>query len=298
MQAQEQRNLIRFEGSVEGALAARAKFSQGQKGKKVEKNKKGNSGFDSPNTNKGTKYDFPPCKHCGRKGHHPSKCWKRPDQQCEKCQKMGHHQKICRSNPQQRQVTQVNLQQKNVAQVADQEEDEHLFVASCFATSSTSDKWLVDSGCTNHMTFDRDLFRELDTSVTSKVRIGNGEYLAVKGKGTVEIESILGTKLIKDVLFVPISQNLLSVGQLLERGFKIIFENNQCLIKDSKGEDVFKVNMKGKSFALHPLEEENAAYSAMKTNAELWHKRLGHFNHKVVMTLRRRIWFKDFLILN
>ena len=85
LQAQEQRRLMRSEGSVEGALAARAQSRQGGKRKKNEKNKKGNSSFDSPNTSKGTKTDSPPCKHCGRKGHLPSKCWRRPDQQCEKC---------------------------------------------------------------------------------------------------------------------------------------------------------------------------------------------------------------------
>ena len=60
------------------------------------------------------------------------------------------------------------------------------------------------------MTFDRDLFKELDTSVASKVKISNGANIAVKGKGRIAIESTSGTKLIRDVLFVPnISQNLL-----------------------------------------------------------------------------------------
>ena len=36
-------------------------------------------------------------------------------------------------------------------------------MASSFATRNLSDKWLVDNGYTNHMTFDRDLFKELDT---------------------------------------------------------------------------------------------------------------------------------------
>ena len=98
--------------------------------------------------------------------------------------------------------------EKNVDQVADEEDEEQLFIASCFATCHSSEKWLIDSGCTNHKTFDRDLFKELETSVVSKVKISNGEYIKVKGKGTVAIESISGTKLIKDVLFVPnISQN-------------------------------------------------------------------------------------------
>ena len=48
----------------------------------------------------------------------------------------------------------------------------------CFANKSTFE----DSGCTNHMTNDQDLFRELDRTTISKVRIGNGEYIPMKGK--------------------------------------------------------------------------------------------------------------------
>ena len=76
----------------------------------------------------------------------------------------------------------------------------------------------MDSSCTNHMTNNQDLFRELDRTSISKVRIGNGEYIPVKGKGTVAIKSQIGLKLIYDVLFVPdVDQNLLSVGQLVEK---------------------------------------------------------------------------------
>ncbi|RDY13262.1 hypothetical protein CR513_01849, partial [Mucuna pruriens] len=54
------------------------------------------------------------------------------------------------------------------------------FVATCFAISNSSEKWLICSSCTNHMTFDRDLFKEFDTYVVSKVKIGNREHIAVK----------------------------------------------------------------------------------------------------------------------
>ena len=265
LQAQEQRRLMRSEGSIEGALPA-----------KVQSNQK-------------DKKDFPPCKHCGRKGHPPFKCWRRPDQQCEKCRKMGHHQKICTSDFQQENVTQVNLQQKSIAQAANQHEEEQLFVATCFAASSSSEKWLIDSGCTNHMTFDRDLFKDLDTSINSKVRIGNGEYIAVKGKGTVAIKSLSGTKILKDVLYVPeINQNLLSVGQMLERGFRVFFEDNKCLIKDTTGEELFQVKMKNKSLSLNPSQEEQAAFSTVANVTETWHKRLGHFHHAALLNLQRK----------
>lgn len=208
---------------------------------------------------------------------------------CKKCKKMGHHQKICKSKV----VTQDDSQQKNVAHVADHEEEE-LFVATCLAANHSNDKWLIDSACTNHMTFDRDLFKELDTSFISKVKIGNGEYIAAEGKGTVAIETLKGTKFIREVLFVPdVSQNLLSVGQLLENGFKLFFESNHCLIKNSKDEDIFRVRMKGKSFALEPLQATQSVYSAVTVNAEVWHRRLGHFHHRAVVNMQKNELVRD-----
>ena len=136
-------------------------------------------------------------------------------------------------------------------------QDEQLFVVSCFATSSSQKTWLIDSGCINHMTYDQGLFKELDKTVISKVRIGNGAYLAVKGKGTMAIEVHTGLKLIFNVLYVPeINQNLLSVGQPLEKGYKVLFEDNHCMIVDAQGKEVSIVQMKGKSFALDLMKEE------------------------------------------
>jgi len=97
-------------------------------------------------------------------------------------------------------------------------------VASCLVTNNLTESWLIDSDCTSHMTSDKELFKRLDRTAISKVRIGNGAYLAVKGKGTVAIKGNIGLKLISDVLYVPkINQNLSSVGQLLKKGYKVLF---------------------------------------------------------------------------
>jgi len=71
-----------------------------------------------------------------------------------------------------------------------------------FSGIESSKSWLIDSGCTNHMTHDKDLFRELRSSETLKVQIGNGEYITVEGKGTIAISTCSGTKFIYDVLHV------------------------------------------------------------------------------------------------
>jgi len=109
-------------------------------------------------------------------------------------------------------------QEVQIAQETDDEEEELIFVATCFASDIASETWLIDSGCTHHMRHDKDMFVKLNRTHSSKVRIGNGDYIEVKGIGDIVIDAGSGTKIISDVLYVPeINQNLLSVGQLLEK---------------------------------------------------------------------------------
>ncbi|KAA0043367.1 Retrovirus-related Pol polyprotein from transposon TNT 1-94 [Cucumis melo var. makuwa] len=131
------------------------------------------------------------------------------------------------------------------------------------------------------MTSDKELFKDLDISFKSKVKIGNGAYLEVKGKGTVSTDSCAGTKLITKVLFISeIDQNLLNVGQLVEKEFKVLFEEGKCLISDSNGNELFKINMQHKSFSLNLLEEEQVAFKCQVNDTKFWHKRLGIFISK------------------
>lgn len=175
-----------------------------------------------------------------KKGHPPYRCWKRPDVRCNKCKQLGHIAKICKSKS----------HQATEAQVADHQE-EQLFAANCLLANCSKEMWLVDSACSNHMTSNLELFKELEDVGGMKVKIGNGDYMEVKGRGTIALETSSGTKMISNVLFVPeVDQNLLSVGQLLEKGFKLLFEDSMCVIKDDNGQQVFRVSMKSKCFPL------------------------------------------------
>ena len=166
-----------------------------------------------------------------------------------------------------------------------------------FSTSNSSnDSWLIDSGYTNHMTNNHDLFKELDRTAISKVKTGNGDYIDVKGKGIVVINSLSCLKYISDVLYVPnINHNLLSVGQLMEKGFKVMFENQWCLIKDNLGNNMFRVKMKVKGFTLNLMGEEQSVFSAKACNDELWHKRVGHCHHARLMCMQKHTLVKGVL---
>ena len=94
-----------------------------------------------------------------------------------------------------------NQQQQIEAQITSQKE-EQLLVGDCFVTNNSSESWLIDSGCIQHMTYNEELFKELDKTIVSIVKIGNGELIAVRGKGTIAIESGTGTKTNTNVLYV------------------------------------------------------------------------------------------------
>ncbi|KAA8540206.1 hypothetical protein F0562_024231 [Nyssa sinensis] len=157
LQAPEQRRLMREDKTIEGALAAKHQNDFEGSGASTAKGKNGNQ-----------KKSYPPCQHCGKKGHPPFRCWRRPDAKCSKCNQLGHEAVICKEKAQQQEVD---------AQVADQEDEDQLFVASCFASSSSTESWLIDSGCTNHMTNDKELFRDLRPTDITK------EILRVRMKG-------------------------------------------------------------------------------------------------------------------
>nr|XP_009611084.1 uncharacterized protein LOC104104649 [Nicotiana tomentosiformis] len=225
LQTQGKRRLMRQDGIVEGALTANHKTQS-----------KGND----------TKKYYTPYQHCGKKGHPPFKCWKRPDAKCKICNQLGHEAVIYKGKSQKHEAD---------AQVANEEED-HLFVAILLSTTK-SDFWIIDSGCTNHMTYDRNLFKEFTSMGNEKVRIENGDYILAKGKRTVAIVTNSGTKKISDVLYVPdIYQNSLSVGQLMKKRFKVSFEDKHCFIYDATGLEIIKVKMRGKNFSFDLTEDE------------------------------------------
>nr|BBP47129.1 putative gag-pol polyprotein [Torenia fournieri] len=263
LQAQEQRRSMRENVLIEEALAAKQQSKT--------KWKKKNSGENTPNSEPengngeygNQKKTYPPCQHCGKKGHPPFKCWRRPEAECTICHQKGHEQVICYAK---------NQQSGEAANTVNQEEEDQLFVATCVSSDESCENWLIDSGCTNHMTYNKQLFRDMSSKINSKVRVGDGKYISVHGKGTVAISTYSGTKLISDVLYVPdINQNLLSIGQLMKKGFKVIFEDCYCIIKDASGRELFKVKEKGGSFILNLIEEEHFVFQAKENVIEVCH---------------------------
>ncbi|KAL5754299.1 hypothetical protein ACOSP7_022519 [Xanthoceras sorbifolium] len=142
-----------------------------------------------------------------------------------------------------------------------------------------SDVWYIDSGCTNHMARDLSLFTNMDSNDRTIIKLGNGEVVKSAGQGTISISTPNGVKLINNVLLVPeLEQNLLSVAQLLRKGYLISFQNGGCNIIDENGNKVVKVPMRGNSFPLNWNHLNQRVLVTRHESFATWHKRYGHFN--------------------
>ncbi|GAV62041.1 DUF4219 domain-containing protein/UBN2 domain-containing protein [Cephalotus follicularis] len=110
LQAQEQRRLMRLEGSTEGALLAKEQQNVRGKGKKWKGKKVNGSGGseaaageNSAGNSKNNWRRYSSCQHCGKQNHPHFRCWKRPDVRCRKCHKLGHIERFCKENRDQQQ---------------------------------------------------------------------------------------------------------------------------------------------------------------------------------------------------
>jgi len=149
----------------------------------------------------------------------------------------------------------ICLQSQTHTQKPQQEDQKKQPLAmSGFTTKTPSNFWFVDSGCTNHTTYDRNLFKELKKITNTKVINADGECIPVEDIGTIAIESHSGVKLIlNNVNYIPKNCfSLLSIAQLLEEGYEVLFKQNKCLIKDQNNK-IIQIQMNFRKFILDSM---------------------------------------------
>jgi hypothetical protein len=117
------------------------------------------------------------------------------------------------------------------------------------------DIWYLDSSCSNHMTRNLELFSSLDNSVQTKVTLGTNIQVTVLGKGSINILTKQGEKkTIPDVYYVfGLKHNLMSIGQLLKKGYRIYREDNHCVIMDRYRSNQLIARIHMKSNRMFPL---------------------------------------------
>lgn len=99
------------------------------------------------------------------------------------------------------------------------------------SSKSTSGKWIVDSGATDHMTCENNSMKNMK-NVKSSVSIADESILEVTGVGSVESNGLT----LKNVWYVPkLSKNLISVAAIDKAGHKVEFSDGRVKIISKNG---------------------------------------------------------------
>ncbi|GJY65031.1 retrovirus-related pol polyprotein from transposon TNT 1-94 [Tanacetum coccineum] len=149
----------------------------------------------------------------------------------------------------------------------------------------TEEVWFLDSGCSNHMTGNKEWFLELDVSFRQSVKLGNGNRMAVVGKGNVLLQVKGHTQVISDVFYIPeLKNNLLSIGQLQEKGLAILIHQGKCKIYHPEKGLIMETDMSGNrmfSLATTTTPKTSSCFQTVSEDeSHLWHCRFGHLSYK------------------
>ena len=90
-------------------------------------------------------------------------------------------------------------------------------------------KWYIDSGCSKHMTGDVSKFTTISPKKSGHVTYGENNKGKIIGVGKIGTNS---STPIENVLPVEgFKHSLLSVSQLCDKGYKVSFDSEKCVIK-------------------------------------------------------------------
>ena len=193
---------------------------------------------------------------------------------------------------------------------------------SCTTPTLAAGKWLIDSGASKHYTANRDDLHNFTSIQPIWIMTGKG-YIAARGIGHVYLKLTIGIVVVTHVLWVPQLHglaSLLSVPQLTENGFNVIFDRHSCSIlysgqvvaTGSRQEKAYYLNVDLDSpttsvtrvlghwettikvdptfydprHPLHLASPRAMVHGTVDTQPmEVWHRRLGHLNQDAIVKL-------------
>ncbi|XP_024036216.1 uncharacterized protein LOC112096774 [Citrus clementina] len=178
------------------------------------------------------------------------------DSQCIICNRSNHESKDCRykctrcriPNHSQRDSWYQNKKGKNEANFTKEGDGDYLFYSSKGAERESYNLWYLDSGCSNHMTGERDIFISLDQSFNSQVKLRDGKMQKAVGKGTIAVHTkrVAVVEMSKNKIFplvMPLDENValktensdlsnlwhLRYGHLNYKGLNLLKQKNMVI---------------------------------------------------------------------
>lgn len=215
------------------------------------------------------------------KGNHLAKFCKyknSSENKCKICKKTNHTEKDCFFRKNKNNFSNSNnSSDKNYNTNKTRDSKISFLSHQANKNNSLTDKWIVDSGCSTHMSNQIELFSNLKNSKSVICTAKTDGSMNAEGIGQIESKKCI----LNDVLFVPsVTKNLLSVNTITNKGGEVrftentveIIKNNKTVLQGIKNETgLYEVN-------LNCNEIQNALLINKSKITENWHKKLGHLS--------------------
>ncbi|GJS30316.1 zinc finger, CCHC-type containing protein [Tanacetum coccineum] len=220
--------------------------------------------------------------------------------QCYNCQEYGHYAGEC-TNPRRERSHENNLIQEenepalllsaleDKGEVFLNEEKVNPRLKTGDGVVDQSKLWYLDTGASNHMTGDKEKFRDLNETIQGYVKFGNETRVRIEGKGTIVFQCKNGEhRKLQEVYYIPdLCSNIISLGQLSECGDEIKIKEPFLWVRDKTGRLLMKVQRSPNRLYKIELEEVRSMclLAQISDPTWLWHARLGHLNFGALKTM-------------
>ena len=153
------------------------------------------------------------------------------------------------------------------------------------------------------MTGDVHKFSDLMLKAKGYFIYGDNNKGRILGIGKVGAPNFIS---IEDVLYIEgLKHNLLSISQLCDKGFKIRFTKDECLIEDEVTQEVMLIGKRFNNIFMISLDDVSLKVKCLVANNNdswVWHKRFAHIHmehlnklvkHDLVIGLPKIKFIKD-----
>src|SRR3954469_16603999 len=138
--------------------------------------------------------------------------------------------------------------------------------------------WYLDSGCSRHMTGRRSMFQDLVLKSAGEVKFGGDQKGKIIGSGTI---STGNSPSITNVLLVyGLAHNLLSISQLSDNGYDIIFDqkDDSVLFTSKRKNNIYKIDHQ---------DQKVTCLMSVSEEQWVWHRRLGHASLRKISQINK-----------
>jgi hypothetical protein len=158
-----------------------------------------------------------------------------------------------------------------------------------FQVGDLKNIWLIDSGCSRHMTGDKGWFSSLVPVVRKRyITFGDNGRGRVLSEGEIKVSDKVTLRRV--ALVRSLGYNLLSVSELLDEGFEVLFRLGGSRILDSRGDLVCMVVPESQVFCAdfsQSSSDEHCFLASSSSELWKWHRKLCNLSFDLLSRLSK-----------